>query len=101
MTLDYFENKKLYFVHMMDGNVTAVNYRIMIEFTDKGLYCPAGGFHIDPWKPVERAVITHAHSDHARAGSSSYLCHRLTVPLLELRLGPGIYQGVEWGNRSG
>jgi putative mRNA 3-end processing factor len=73
----------------------------MIEFTDRGLYCPAGGFHIDPWKPVERAVITHAHSDHARAGSSSYLCHRLTVPLLELRLGPGIYQGVEWGEAIG
>jgi len=69
----------------------------MIDFTDKGLYCPAGGFYIDPWKPVERAVITHAHSDHARAGSGAYLCHRLTVPLVELRLGPGSYQGVEWG----
>ncbi|HTR30078.1 MAG TPA: ligase-associated DNA damage response exonuclease [Puia sp.] len=69
----------------------------MIEFTDKGLYCTAGGFFIDPWKSVERAVITHAHSDHARAGSAAYLCHRLTVPLLELRLGPGSYQGVEWG----
>lgn len=70
----------------------------MIEFSEKGLYCPAGGFFIDPWKPVERAVITHAHSDHARAGSGAYLCHRLTVPLLELRLGPGRYEGVEWGN---
>ena len=69
----------------------------MIEFTDKGLYCPAAGFYIDPWKPVERAVITHAHSDHARAGSGAYLCHRLTVPLLELRLGAGRYEGVEWG----
>jgi putative mRNA 3-end processing factor len=70
---------------------------MMIEFTDRGLYCPAGGFYIDPWKPVERAVITHAHSDHARAGSGVYLCHRLTKPLLELRLGVGTYQGVEWG----
>jgi putative mRNA 3-end processing factor len=76
----------------------------MIEFTDKGLYCPAGGFYIDPWKPVERAVITHAHSDHARPGSGAYLCHRLTAPLLLLRLGPEgaggaapVYQGVEWG----
>lgn len=69
----------------------------MIEFTDKGLYCPAGGFYIDPWKAVERAVITHAHSDHARPGSAAYLCHRLTAPLLELRLGPGSYQRVEWG----
>ncbi len=69
----------------------------MIEFTDRGLYCPAGGFYVDPWKPVERAVITHAHSDHARAGSAAYLCHRLTKPLLELRLGPGSYQAIEWG----
>jgi putative mRNA 3-end processing factor len=45
---------------------------------------------------VNKAVITHAHSDHARAGSSYYLCHRLTRPLLELRLGPGNYQGIEW-----
>jgi putative mRNA 3-end processing factor len=69
----------------------------LVEFTDKGLYCAQGRFYIDPWRPVDKAVITHAHSDHARAGSGSYLCHRLTVPLLELRLGPHAYQGVEWG----
>jgi len=69
----------------------------LIEFTDKGLYCAQGRFYIDPWRPVDKAVITHAHSDHARAGSGRYLCHRLTVPLLELRLGSHPYQGVEWG----
>ena len=70
----------------------------LIEFTDTGLYCPQGGFYIDPWRPVAKAVITHAHSDHARAGSDAYLCHRLTVPLLQLRLGPDIkVEGVEWG----
>ena len=70
----------------------------LIEFTDKGLYCPQGGFYIDPWGSVAKAVITHAHSDHARAGSDAYLCHRLTVPLLQLRLGPDIkVEGVEWG----
>lgn len=41
---------------------------------DKGLFCPAGNFHIDPWRPVSRAVITHAHGDHARPGSDAYLC---------------------------
>ena len=69
----------------------------LIEFTDKGLYCAQGQFYIDPWRPVDKAVITHAHSDHARPGSGSYLCHRLTLPLLELRLGPHPYQAVEWG----
>ncbi|HEV7620081.1 MAG TPA: DNA ligase-associated DEXH box helicase, partial [Flavisolibacter sp.] len=59
----------------------------LIEFADKGLYCRAGDFYIDPWRPVERAVITHAHSDHARWGSKFYLCHKDTQPLLQLRLG--------------
>jgi putative mRNA 3-end processing factor len=68
----------------------------LIEFSDKGLFCPQGGFYIDPWKPVDRAVITHAHSDHARPGSAHYLCHPLTRPLLELRLGPNSYQTAEW-----
>ena len=40
----------------------------MITSTPAGLYCEDGAFHIDPWQPVERAVITHAHGDHARAG---------------------------------
>jgi Cft2 family RNA processing exonuclease len=39
----------------------------------EGLYCPPGDFFIDPWRPVERAVITHAHSDHARSGHRRYL----------------------------
>lgn len=69
----------------------------LIEFTNKGLCCPAGGFYIDPWKPVDKAVITHAHSDHARYGSASYLCHTYTKPLLDLRLGAGTYQTIEWG----
>ncbi|NCI51021.1 ligase-associated DNA damage response exonuclease [Sediminibacterium roseum] len=70
----------------------------LIEFTDKGLYCPPGDFYIDPWRPVPRAVITHAHSDHARAGSGSYLCHHLTKPLLQLRLGEHPFESMEWGD---
>lgn len=69
----------------------------MIDFTDKGLYCRPGDFYIDPWRGVEKAVITHAHSDHARWGSRSYLCHHLTKPLLQARLGPNHYESVEWG----
>src|SRR3982751_2687356 len=68
----------------------------LIQFTDRGLYCKAGNFYIDPWKPVDKAVITHAHSDHARPGSKAYLCHHFTKPLLELRLGDYPYQAVEW-----
>lgn len=68
----------------------------LIDFTDKGLYCKSGNFYIDPWGSVDRAIITHAHSDHARWGSKSYLCHHYSKPILEHRLGPGNYQSVEW-----
>src|SRR5678815_3326041 len=55
----------------------------------EGLYCPAGGFYIDPWRPVERAVITHAHGDHARPGHGHYLASRAAEPVMRVRL-PGI-----------
>ncbi|MEM8835726.1 MAG: ligase-associated DNA damage response exonuclease [Planctomycetota bacterium] len=58
--------------------------------TPDGLYCPAGAFHIDPWRPVERAVITHGHSDHARPGHATYLCSPTTAPILRLRCGSDI-----------
>jgi len=62
----------------------------MIRFSDKGMYCEAGDFYIDPWRPVDKAVITHGHSDHARWGSNSYLCQDQTKPILQLRLGADI-----------
>lgn len=68
----------------------------LIEFTNKGLYCEQGDFYIDPWQPVKKAIITHAHSDHAKAGNNYYLCHHLSVPLLKARLGENNYQSVEW-----
>ncbi len=70
----------------------------MLTFTDKGIYCAAGDFYIDPWKPVARAVITHAHSDHARWGNQHYLCTKDSVPFLQLRLGKEIsVQGLAYG----
>ncbi len=68
----------------------------LIDFTDSGLFCSRGDFYIDPWKPVDKALITHAHSDHARAGNNSYLCHTFTKPLLQLRLGDHNYQTAGW-----
>jgi putative mRNA 3-end processing factor len=59
----------------------------MIESTPRGLYCAAGDFYIDPWQPVERAVITHAHADHARPGNGSYLCAAPGLAVLRARLG--------------
>jgi len=68
----------------------------LIEFTDKGLYCTPGQFYIDPWKPVPKAIITHAHSDHARWGHQYYLSHHDTKPLLQLRFGENNYESIGW-----
>ena len=57
--------------------------------TDSGLYCAAGDFYIDPHRPVERAVITHGHSDHARSGHGAVLATPETTAIMKVRLGPG------------
>lgn len=70
----------------------------LITFNAQGIYCSQADIYIDPWKPVKRALITHAHSDHARAGSTQYLCHRDSLPLLKLRLGNDIIvEGLGYG----
>lgn len=70
----------------------------LIQLTEQGLYCPAGDFYIDPWQPVRRAVITHAHSDHARWGSQTYLTSQDGVGVLRTRLGPDArIQGLPYG----
>lgn len=59
----------------------------LLEFTPRGLYCAKGGFYIDPWRPVQRAVITHAHGDHAYWGHRHYLTHHDGLPILKYRVG--------------
>jgi putative mRNA 3-end processing factor len=70
--------------------------------TPAGLCCGPGGFHIDPTRPVDKAVITHGHSDHARAGHGSVLATRETLDLMRLRYGDnfaGTMQAVRYGER--
>ena len=62
----------------------------LILLRREGLYCPAGDFYIDPWRPVNRCVITHGHADHARAGSCAYLAHHDSAGTLRTRLGADI-----------
>jgi putative mRNA 3-end processing factor len=59
----------------------------IISFTDKGLYCAAGDFYVDPWRPVARALITHGHADHARSGHAHYLATHAAAPVMRHRLG--------------
>ena len=63
----------------------------------EGLYCPAGDFHIDPWRPVARAVITHAHADHARTGHGHYLCAAPGEGVLRVRMGDISLQTLAYG----
>jgi putative mRNA 3-end processing factor len=70
----------------------------LLTLTSRGLYCETGDFYIDPWEPVDRAVITHAHGDHASWGSRAYLTSSAGVGLLRARLEPGAtIRGVEYG----
>ena len=67
----------------------------LITLTPKGLFCEKANVFIDPWRKVDKALITHAHSDHARPGMESYLSHNDSVDILKHRLGIGIkIQGV-------
>lgn len=63
----------------------------LVVMRREGMYCPAGDFHIDPWRPVPRAVITHGHGDHARTGMGEYHCTAASLPILQWRLGEQRY----------
>ena len=72
----------------------------LIIFTDRGMYVPQADVYIDPWRSVERALITHAHSDHARWGMQHYLAHQQSIPILKSRLGINNYQSVAYGETT-
>jgi putative mRNA 3-end processing factor len=69
----------------------------VLTFTDSGIYCPAGDFHIDPWRPVPRALVTHGHSDHARPGMRAYLATTPALPVIRRRLGAISAEGLAYG----
>lgn len=70
----------------------------LLEFTKAGIYCPQADVYIDPNRQVPRAVITHAHADHARWGMKKYLAHKDSVPIMQHRLGTKIdVMSAEYG----
>lgn len=72
----------------------------LIEFTNKGIYCIPGKFYLDPWRPVDLAVISHGHGDHAKWGMKKYLCHDFTKPILQHRISPDIeVQSLPYGEQ--
>ena len=72
----------------------------MLRLTDAGLFCEAGGFYVDPWGAVERAVITHAHRDHVTWGCRAYLTSGEGAAVLGARLAPdSSIESIAWGER--
>ncbi len=69
----------------------------LLQFTDNGIYCPQADVYLDPWKPVNKALITHGHSDHARWGHQHYLCTEAAKPVIQYRLNPEHIQTVKFG----
>jgi putative mRNA 3-end processing factor len=64
-----------------------MRFEDLLRPTPKGLYCPPGGFHIDPVRPVERALVTHGHADHARPGHAHVMATRETLDIMGIRYG--------------
>lgn len=70
----------------------------LLEPTPEGLWCEAGGFHVDPWRPVPLAVVTHAHADHATPGCGRYLASQNTLEVMRARFDRDL-EGtpIDWG----
>ncbi|PPK87636.1 putative mRNA 3-end processing factor [Neolewinella xylanilytica] len=69
----------------------------LLTFNECGIYCERADVYIDPWKPVDRALITHGHADHSRWGNKYYLCTRTAAPVIRYRLGDIKLETVEFG----
>ncbi len=68
----------------------------LLRFTDKGIYCEVADVYLDPWKAVNKAIISHGHSDHSRWGHQRYITHHNNVPILKHRLGDIVVSGKNW-----
>jgi len=68
----------------------------LLAFNDKGIYCAQAKVYLDPWKPVDNAIISHGHADHSRWGHKNYITHHSNVPIIRHRLGEIVVTGKEW-----
>ncbi len=69
----------------------------LLQFTDRGIYCDPAGVYLDPWKPVDKALITHGHADHSRWGHKKYITHNDNIPIISHRLGDINVSGLAHG----
>ena len=69
----------------------------LLQFTNKGIYCEKADVYLDPWKPVDKAIISHGHADHSRWGHKRYITHPTNIPIIKHRLGEISANGKAWG----
>ncbi len=69
----------------------------LLAFNTKGIYCEVAGVYLDPWKPVDKAIISHGHADHSRWGHKEYITHHTNVPIIKHRLGDINVTGKKYG----
>ncbi|WP_434036207.1 ligase-associated DNA damage response exonuclease [Formosa sp. 4Alg 33] len=68
----------------------------LLVFNDNGIYCEVANVYLDPWKPVDCAIISHGHADHSRYGHKKYITHHINVPIIKHRLGDIQVSGVNY-----
>lgn len=68
----------------------------LLAFNENGIYCDQAGVYLDPWKPVDKAIISHGHADHSRWGHKKYITHHSNVPIIKHRLGEIVVTGKAW-----
>lgn len=71
----------------------------LLQFTSKGIWCAQANIFIDPWKPVDKAFITHGHADHSRYGSKAYLATTTAAPVIKYRLGNINIKTINYGEK--
>ncbi len=68
----------------------------LLAFNENGIYCALAGVYLDPWKPVDKAIISHGHADHSRWDHKQYITHHTNIPVIKHRLGEIEVSGKEW-----
>ena len=68
----------------------------LLAFNYRGIYCAQADVYLDPWRPVDKAIISHGHADHARWGHKRYITHHSNVPIIKHRLGEIRVTGKDW-----
>ncbi|WP_127140854.1 ligase-associated DNA damage response exonuclease [Flagellimonas marinaquae] len=69
----------------------------LLQFTPKGIYCEQADVYLDPWEPINKAIISHGHADHSRWGHQQYITHHKNIPIVQHRLGDVNISGKDWG----